>query len=68
MKLKMLAKDESSGKAGSPAVYLGENRKLVIQGHTLDPDTRANLVNFVAGEDAVEIDLDIVRAALAALM
>lgn len=68
MKLTLLAKDASSGKAGSPAVYLGENGKLVIQAHLVDQDTRGNLINFLAGEEAVEIDLDIVRAALSALM
>lgn len=68
MKLTLLAKDASSGKAGSPAVYLGENGKLVIQGYLIDQDTQGNLVNFLAGEGAVEIDADIVRAALAQLM
>lgn len=53
MKLTLLAKDASSGKAGCKSVYLAEN---------------GNLLNLLAGEGAVEIDVDIVRAALARLM
>lgn len=68
MKLTLLAKDVSSGKAGCKSVYLAENGKLVIQADLIDEGTKANLVNLLAGEGAVEIDVDIVRAALARLM
>lgn len=64
MKLTLLAKDANSGKAGCPSVYLAENGKLVIQGNLPDEATRANLLSLLAGEGAVEIDVDIVRAAL----
>ncbi|MGH3755519.1 MAG: hypothetical protein ACRDRP_23055 [Pseudonocardiaceae bacterium] len=67
MRLTLLAKDQESGKAGSESVYLAENGKLVIQGGLLDQATRANLLNLLAGEGAVEIDVDIVRAALTKL-
>lgn len=67
MRLTLLAKDAESGKAGCKSVYLAENGKLVIQGDLLDEATNANLVNLLAGEGAVEIDVDIVRAALAHL-
>jgi hypothetical protein len=36
MKLKLLAKDTDSGKAGCPSVYLAEDGSLVVQGHLLD--------------------------------
>lgn len=68
MRLKLLAKDLESGKAGCLSVYLAENGKLVIQGNLLDPATKANLLNVLAGEGAVEIDVDIVRTALTRLM
>lgn len=68
MRLKLLAKDFESGKADCPLVYLAENGKLVIQGGLLDQATKANLLNLLAGEGAVEIDADIVRTALAQLM
>ncbi|MDQ3761330.1 MAG: cytochrome P450 [Actinomycetota bacterium] len=55
------------GKAGCKSVYLAENGKLVIQGDLLDEATKANLLNLLAGEGAVEIDVDIVRAALVRL-
>ena len=64
MRLTLLAKDLDSGRDGCPSVYLAENGKLVIQGDLLDGATRANLLNFLPGEGAVEIDADIVRAAL----
>jgi hypothetical protein len=68
MELTLLAKDLTSGKDGCLSVYLGENGKLVIQGNQVDAATRANLLNFLPGEGAVEIDVDIVRAALAKLV
>lgn len=68
MMLKLLAKDESSGKAGCPSAYLAENGKLVIQGNLVDEATKANLLNLLTGEGAVEIDVDIVQAALAQLV
>lgn len=55
-------------KAGCKSVYLAENGKLVIQADLVDEATKANLLNLLAGEGAVEIDVDIVRAALARLM
>jgi hypothetical protein len=67
MKLSLLAKDANSGKAGCPSVYLAENGKVVIQGTLIDEATRTNLLNLLAGEGAVEIDVDIVQAALAHL-
>lgn len=54
--------------AGCKSVYLAENGKLVIQADLIDEATKANLLNLLAGEGAVEIDVDIVRAALARLM
>jgi hypothetical protein len=68
MKLRLLAKDEESGKAGCPSVYLAEDGSLVVQGGLLDPDTTGNLLNVLPGEGAVRIDPTIVRAALADLV
>jgi hypothetical protein len=64
MKLRLLAKDENSGKAGCLSVYLAEDGSLVVQGHLLDADTQGNLLNVLPGEGAVRIDPTIVRAAL----
>ena len=68
MDLTLLAKDQNSGRDACPSVYLAENGKLVIQGNLLDAATRANLLNFLAGEGAVTIDVSIVRAALTQLV
>lgn len=68
MDLHLLAKDLNSGFEGCPSVYQASNGKLVIQGDLLDAATQANLLNFLPGEGAVEIDVEIVRAALAALL
>ncbi|MGQ0718252.1 MAG: hypothetical protein ACT4NP_13285 [Pseudonocardiales bacterium] len=68
MKLTLLAKDEESGKAGCPSVYLAADGSLVVQGLLPDPDTEGNLLNVLPGEGAVHIDPKIVRAALAHLM
>lgn len=67
MKLTLLAKDPDSGFEGCKSVYLAENGKLVIQADLINEATKANLLNFLPGEGAVEIDVGIVRAALAAL-
>lgn len=64
MKLRLLAKDENSGKADCLSVYLAEDGFLVVQGHLLDADTQGNLLNVLPGEGAVRIDPTIVRAAL----
>lgn len=67
MDLTLLAKDQDSGYEGCKSVYLAANGKLVIQGDLLDSATMANLLNFLPGEGAVEIDIEIVRAAMRAL-
>lgn len=67
MDLTLLAKDPDSGFEGCKSVYLADNGKLVIQGDLLDAATTAHLLNFLPGEGAVEIDVSIVRAALAHL-
>ena len=64
MKLTLLAKDEESGKAGCPSVYLAEDGSLVVQGLLLDSTTEGNLANVLPGEGAVRIDPKIVRATL----
>jgi hypothetical protein len=68
MKITLLAKDEESGKAGCPSVYLAKDGSLVVQGNLLDPATNANLLNVLPGARAVSIKPEVVRAALASLM
>jgi hypothetical protein len=68
VKLTLLAKDMSSGKAGCPSVYLAEDGSLVVQGNLLDSATEGELLNVLPGERAVCIDPTIVRAALERLM
>lgn len=65
MKLTLLAKDLNSGKAGCKAVYLATPPTvLAFQGPTVDP---ADMLNVLPGEGGVYVDVEIVRAALAAL-
>ncbi len=68
MRLRLLAKAVESGKAGCPSVHLAENGKLVVQANLVDVVTKANLLNMLTGEGAVEIDVDIIRRALAQLV
>ena len=65
MQLHLLTKWTNSGSSGCPSVYLTEDPDLlVIQGNTLDGDTRARLINQLDGEDAVSIPAEtILRAA-----
>lgn len=66
MKIDMLYKDQGSGNSGCPSVYIAENGSFVIQGHILDADTEANLLNFLPGEGAVSISADIILGAIEA--
>ncbi|PZS33204.1 MAG: hypothetical protein DLM58_08175 [Pseudonocardiales bacterium] len=65
MRIRMLAKDASSGTSGCPSVYLAENGELVVQGFAVDDDTRGRLQNVLPGESAVRINADVVFSALA---
>ena len=56
----MLAKDEDSGHAGCPSVYL-DGDELVVQGPAAD---LAQLVNVLPGETAARIKVGVVRNAL----
>lgn len=53
MRVKLLAKDQSSGGQGCPSGYLGDNGMCVIQGPEVDDDTYANLANVLPGEKGV---------------
>lgn len=66
MRLTMLYKDQGSGGGGCPSVYIAENGDFVVQGHILDADTEANLLNVLPGESAVSIAADIVLGAIKA--
>lgn len=65
MELNRIAKDVTSGNGGCPSVYTTDDPEmLVIQGNVLDEDTRTNLQQVLAGEDAVAIPTEtILRAA-----
>src|SRR5262249_54216401 len=63
MTLRLLAKDLESGKDGCKSVYLATPKVMAFQGPTVDP---SELVNVLPGEGGVYVDVDIVRAALAA--
>lgn len=65
MILTLLAKWIHSGGSGCPSVYATDDPEmLVIQGNTLDADTRARLQQVLDGEDAVAIPTEtILRAA-----
>ena len=62
----MLYKDQGSGGSGCPSIYIAENGDFIVQGHTLDADTEANLLNVLPGENAVSISADIVLGAIEA--
>ncbi|MGA5703684.1 hypothetical protein [Peterkaempfera bronchialis] len=64
MKLAKLFKDTNSGGTGCPTVYLAESGEFVVQGHSLDASTTAELENVLPGESAVRISADIVLGAV----
>jgi hypothetical protein len=66
VELKMLAKDESSGRSGCPSVYIDENGWAVVQGPEVEADTMSSLVNLLPGETGVRISPKVLAAALAA--
>lgn len=65
MNLELIAKWVVSGSSGCPSVYATDDPDiLVVQGTTLDAETRANLHQVLDGEDAVAIPKEtILRAA-----
>jgi hypothetical protein len=63
VELTLLAKDTNSGMDGCKSVYLASPTLLAFQGPTVDP---ADMLNVLPGEGGVYVDVEIVRAALAA--
>lgn len=65
MNLMLITKWSSSGGSGCPSVYSTDDPDtLVIQGNTLDADTRGNLQQVLDGEDAITVPTEtILRAA-----
>ena len=65
MNLTLIAKWIGSGGSGCPSVYTTDDPgTVVVQGNTLDRDTRDNLQHVLDGEDAVMIPTEtILRAA-----
>lgn len=61
MRLRQLAKDPNSGRAGCPSVHLDEDTgRLVVQGDGID---MAHLPHPLPGEQAVSLKPEIVHAA-----
>lgn len=65
MELRMLAKDESSGRSGCPSVYIDEDGWAVVQGPEVEAATRDALVNLLPGETGVRIRPSVLLAAMA---
>jgi hypothetical protein len=65
MELSLITKWSNSGGSGCPSVYSTDDpNTLVIQGNTLDGDTRSNLQQVLDGEDAITVPTEtILRAA-----
>lgn len=66
-RLKMLAKDNDSGRTGCPSVYLDDDGMAVVQGVLVDPDTHDSMSNVLPGEAGVRINPQVLVAAVAAL-
>lgn len=64
MALRMLAKDEESGRDHCPSVYLDDDGSLVVQGNTLGGEEMSQLANVLPNETAVRINPAVVIAAM----
>ena len=64
MALRMLAKDETSGRDHCPSVYVEDSGFGVVQGELLDDAGAAQLENVLPGEGAVRIRMDVLEAAV----
>ncbi|ANY08063.1 hypothetical protein [Pseudonocardia sp. HH130630-07] len=65
MNLRLLAKDENSGRAGCPSVYIDDDGWAVVQGPEVETRTREALVNLLPGETGVRIAPSVLAAAVA---
>ena len=59
MKIRFMWKDGNSGGGGCPALYEAPNG-YVLQGKTLDPETRAQLRQLADDEDAVFVPANVI--------
>lgn len=64
MKLTKLYKDQGSGGAGCPTVYLADSGDFVVQGNSLDATDSLELENVLPGESAVRISPDVILGAV----
>lgn len=53
MKLKMLAKDLTSGEQGCDSLYLGDDIMVYVQAQEASPEAYQAAVNFLPGEKMV---------------
>jgi hypothetical protein len=67
VRLKMLAKDENSGRTGCPSVYIDENGWAVIQGPEAEPAAIPTLAALLPGETRIRISSEVLAAAAEAL-
>jgi hypothetical protein len=58
MEITFMWKDEGSGGGGCPALYEAPGG-YVVQGKTLDPETRARLRQLAGDEDAVFVPANV---------
>jgi hypothetical protein len=69
MRLTFIGKDPRSNPTGSPAVYITDDRTLIVQGYVITQEARADMKPIPGGEDAVELPVrmvpDVMRAFLA---
>jgi hypothetical protein len=60
MKIEFIRKTDSSGTGNCPAIYKADNGNYVIQGWTIDADTRAQLRDLADNETAIEVPADVI--------
>jgi hypothetical protein len=67
MGLKLLAKDENSGRNGCPSIYIDETGMAVVQGPEVEDAVKAAFQNPLPGETGVRIAPQVLITAAAKL-
>lgn len=66
MKIEFIRKTAESTTGNCPAIYATERGTFVVQGWTLDDETRAQLRDLADNETAIEIPADVIAGIVAA--
>lgn len=66
MKIEFIRKTKESTTGNCPAIYKAANGNYVIQGWTIDDDTRAQLRDLADNETAIEVPADVIAGIVAA--